>query len=41
MQGTTAPYSYIKRKIGEVAQKVILDWYEITRYTPSNFQFPQ
>jgi hypothetical protein len=41
MNKITDSYSYVRRRIGEIAQKVILDWYEVTRSTPANFQFPQ
>ena len=33
-------YSYIRRNVGKAAYKLILDWYEVTRFTPSNHQFP-
>jgi len=41
MRKITDSYSYLTRNIGKVAYKLILDWYEATRFTPSNFQFPQ
>ena len=40
MQKITDSYSYVRRNIGKVVLKLILDWYEVNRFTPSNFQFP-
>jgi hypothetical protein len=40
MQKIVDSYSYIRRNIAKVAHKLILDWFEVTRFTPSNFQFP-
>jgi len=37
MQNITDSYL---RRIGKVAYKLILDWYQVTRFTPANFQLP-
>ena len=41
MQQVTNSYSYLMSKIGTAVRKLILDWYEVTRSTPANFQFQQ
>ena len=33
-------YLHIRQKIGEVVYKLIQDLYDVTHFTPSNFQFP-
>jgi hypothetical protein len=40
MQKVTDSYSYLMRKIGMAVRTLILDWYEVTRFTPADTQFP-
>jgi hypothetical protein len=40
MQKVTNSYLYLMRKLGTAVCKLILDWYEVTRFIPADIQFP-
>jgi hypothetical protein len=39
MHRITDSYIYIRRKIAKAAYNLILDWFEATRFTPTDSRF--